>query len=257
MRRFSILGLMGFVLVVCVGLAALRNASELWAGIMLLVALGATGTALLGILYQRGNDRAWWVGFGLFSGGYLTLTFAPWFADQILPRLGTTEVLEYVHFRVTGQAVPLREDVRGLQDEVRMLQTQQIQISNRLKEARRVVRNPNDPSLVRLDGQIARLDGQTAALNARIDSIQGYAMPNSAITSATSAPPAPPSTNRWQTMLPGAANYDQFLRVGHSLFTILAGSLGAMIACHFYRRQEGRPVADVNGGAGLPEAGHA
>ena len=34
--RFPIAGLMGAVLVVALGLAALRNASEIWAGVMVL-----------------------------------------------------------------------------------------------------------------------------------------------------------------------------------------------------------------------------
>jgi hypothetical protein len=39
MRRLSILELMGIVLGLCVGLAAFRNANELWAGVMLLLAM--------------------------------------------------------------------------------------------------------------------------------------------------------------------------------------------------------------------------
>ena len=242
MRRFSILGLMGFVLFVCVGLAALRNASELWAGIMLLVAFGATGTALLGAIYQKGNDRAWWVGSAVFSGGYLTLAFATLSADQIQPNLGTTRVLDYVHFQVTGRAVPLKGDVRALQAE-------RIEMSNKLTQARNRVRNSYDPTIVGLAKKLSALDS-------RIASLQGYPTPSSPTTSATSSP-APASTNRWQSTLPGAANYDQFLRVGHSLFAVVAGWMGAWIACRFHRKQEGRSVADVRLGAGLLETGGA
>jgi hypothetical protein len=48
MRRFSIRTLMAFLLVPAVALAALRNANDLWAGMMLLTALGAVGVAILG-----------------------------------------------------------------------------------------------------------------------------------------------------------------------------------------------------------------
>jgi hypothetical protein len=34
----------------------------------------------------------------------------------------------------------------------------------------------------------------------------------------------------WQTALPGASNYEPFVRAGHSLSTLLAGLLGALIA---------------------------
>ena len=47
MRRFSIRTLMAFVLVCAVGMAALKNANELWAGTMLMAALAAAGVAVL------------------------------------------------------------------------------------------------------------------------------------------------------------------------------------------------------------------
>ena len=46
--RFSIAGLMGVVLLVAVGFAALRSSSETWAGILLLATLGAIGIAMVG-----------------------------------------------------------------------------------------------------------------------------------------------------------------------------------------------------------------
>jgi hypothetical protein len=57
MRRFSIRTLMSAIVVSAIGLAALRNASDLWAGIMLLVALAAVGVAVLGAIILRGRDR--------------------------------------------------------------------------------------------------------------------------------------------------------------------------------------------------------
>ena len=64
MRRISIRTLMALVLVSAIGLAALRNASELWAGMMLRLALAAVGVAILGVALMRGRERAWWLGFG-------------------------------------------------------------------------------------------------------------------------------------------------------------------------------------------------
>jgi hypothetical protein len=73
MRRFSIRTLMAFVLVSAVGLAALRTAGDLSAGLLFLVALAAVGVAILGATFMRGAEQAWWIGFALFCGGYLTL----------------------------------------------------------------------------------------------------------------------------------------------------------------------------------------
>lgn len=41
--------------------------------------------------------------------------------------------------------------------------------------------------------------------------------------------------NRWSRLLPGAANYQAFGAVGHCLFALLAGLLGAVIAWRFER----------------------
>jgi hypothetical protein len=47
-----------------------------------------------------------------------------------------------------------------------------------------------------------------------------------------------PSPNRWQSILPGAANYEAFSVVGHCLFSLLAGLLGAVIARRYQARQD-------------------
>jgi hypothetical protein len=57
MRRFSIRALMIFVFVSGIGLAALRNANDLWAGMMMLVALAAVGVAVMGAVILRGTAR--------------------------------------------------------------------------------------------------------------------------------------------------------------------------------------------------------
>jgi hypothetical protein len=69
MRRFSIRSVMSFVIVSALGLAALRNADELWAGMVLLFAMGSVGVAVLGAVFLRGRERAWWAGFAFFAGG--------------------------------------------------------------------------------------------------------------------------------------------------------------------------------------------
>src|SRR5262249_32017559 len=50
-------------------------------------------------------------------------------------------------------------------------------------------------------------------------------------------PPGLTSAQGWKAILPGAANYDAFSTVGHCLFALLAGPLGAVIARRFERRR--------------------
>ncbi len=97
MRRFSIRTLMALLLVSAVALAALRNASDLWAGMMHLTALGDVGVAILGSINLRGGERAWWQGFAIFSGGYLALTFGPWLPDNFPSKLGTAHIIRAMY----------------------------------------------------------------------------------------------------------------------------------------------------------------
>ncbi len=69
--RFSIAGLMGAVLVAAVGLAALRIASPIWAGAMLLLTYVVLGLAILCAVLRGRAERAWWLGFCVFGWGYL------------------------------------------------------------------------------------------------------------------------------------------------------------------------------------------
>lgn len=71
--RFTLAGLMVFVLVAAVGLAALRNASPAWSGSIYLLSRAVLGLGIILAIYRRGADRAWWLGFCLFGWGYLAL----------------------------------------------------------------------------------------------------------------------------------------------------------------------------------------
>jgi hypothetical protein len=93
--RFPIAGLMGAILVVALGLAALRNGTETWAGATFLVTCAVLCLALVGIVCRGEAKRAWWLGFALFGWGYLAL--ASWCSlelptmaalDAIAARLG-------------------------------------------------------------------------------------------------------------------------------------------------------------------------
>ena len=97
MRRFSIRTLMAFIVVSAFGLAALRNANDLWAGLLLLAALTATGTAILGAVNHRGRERSWYQGFALFSGAYLMLTVGPWTPDNFQSKLGTAHIIRAIY----------------------------------------------------------------------------------------------------------------------------------------------------------------
>jgi hypothetical protein len=72
--RFPIRGLMGLILVVALGMAALRNVSATWAGVMFLLTCGVLSLAAVGVVCRHDDERAWWLGFSLFGWGYLQLS---------------------------------------------------------------------------------------------------------------------------------------------------------------------------------------
>jgi hypothetical protein len=90
--RFTIAGLMGAVLIAAVGLAALRNASPIWAGAMVLLTYVVLGLAILCVLLRGRTERAWWLGFCVFGWGYLGSWGVGYEVDAI--KLPTTAMLE-------------------------------------------------------------------------------------------------------------------------------------------------------------------
>jgi hypothetical protein len=193
MRRFSIRTLMAFVLVSAVGLAAIRNANERWAGVMMMLAMALFGVAALRAILLRGRERAWWLGFAVLGVTYLFVSLSP-----LRYRLGSTHLLEYVHARVADLPIATFEISRF--DENSILY--------------RIVMNDGDVSVRTVANSVYN---STPAEDLLISMV-----------------PA----NRWRSLLPGAANFDAFQRVGHSLFALLAGLMGGTVGVRFWGRRE-------------------
>ena len=198
MRRFTILSLMGLVLAVAVAIAALRNADDYWAGGLMLATALLIGVVTLGAVYDSGRRRARRLGFAVFAGGYFAMAFLG-LSDRNLAKLPTTWLLEYVHQRVAP---------------------------------------PPTFTMVTNTGP-----GQVVPGTILTNTVTAGALPNTFMTttisqgvvtnSSTAAPPA-----RWKSLLPGAANYEAFTAVGHSLFALMAGLLGMIIARRYQARLE-------------------
>jgi hypothetical protein len=73
--QFSILGLIGLMALVAVGCAAMVNASAGWCSAVAIFLMLALLNSIVGVVYRRGKDRAYWVGFLVFGWGSLFLLF--------------------------------------------------------------------------------------------------------------------------------------------------------------------------------------
>jgi hypothetical protein len=199
MRRFSILGLMGLVLALAVAIAALRNADEYWAGGSILATALVIGVAAIGAAYSSGWRRARRLGFAVFGGGYFALAFLG-LSDRNLAKLPTSWILDYIHQRVA----------------------------------------PPQTFTFTVTGAAP---GQMGSGTILMSNVTAGPLANTVTTTTTSRLTLAggsnvATANRWKALWPGAANYGDFSVVGHCLFALLAGLLGAFIARGFQGRQE-------------------
>jgi hypothetical protein len=110
--RFTLAALMGSLVLVAVGLAALRSPTAVWASLVILVALGTICGATVGAILRRGSDRRAWLGFAVFGWAYFLLTLSPWGGEyglgpaRFLTRASTALLLridpDLVEMPVTG-----------------------------------------------------------------------------------------------------------------------------------------------------------
>jgi hypothetical protein len=203
MRRISIRTLMVLIAGSAVGLAALRNANEVWARVMMMLVVGLVCVAGLRAILLRGRERAWWLGFAVLGCTYLCASLSP-----LRSRLSTTHLLEYVHARVVSSSIATFDVSRADQDSLLF--------------------------------RIVMIDGTA---NSRTVSNSVYHSTPGEDILATMEP-----ANRWRSALPGAANRDPFLRIGHSLFALLIGMVGGTVAAWFWGRRERPGQSPERGG---------
>ncbi len=77
--RFSLLMLLGIVALIAVNIAALRTGDWFWCRLLFTLTLTVHLAAILGAVYRRGSERAFWIGFALFGWTYLSLANVPMF----------------------------------------------------------------------------------------------------------------------------------------------------------------------------------
>ena len=95
--RFSVAGLMAIVLLLALGLAALRANSEFWASAIFTAVVILLSASVVGAIVARGLTQSTSTGMAVFGWIYLVIAFGPWAKDTIgSPPLLTSALLEYL-----------------------------------------------------------------------------------------------------------------------------------------------------------------
>jgi hypothetical protein len=182
MRRLSIRTLMVFVLVSAICLAAVTNASEPWAVMMILIVLVVVVAATAVAVCTQGNRRAWCMGFAFLGGAYLITSNSPGGSQS-----NTTRALRYVIAQASRSPVIVAE-----------------------VPAQHFRTTSGELDRAALESFVRHIGPGSPSYHPASDHILVIRQPGF----------------WWRTLLPGTANRDAFIRVGHAFFALLAGLLG-------------------------------
>ena len=222
MRRFTILNLMGLVFALAIALAALRGANEYWSSGLMMATPVIFGIAWIGAMCGKEQLRAKRMGFAILGGVYFSLVFLG-VSEGNLAKLPTSRVLDYVHSRVVNQ---IRFSIGFSQ----------------IINPNFAIKSTASPATSTSTTTVTT-DATNRLVLGRGDTgdglFSGTIFQHSGTIVQQDVPPANPP-NRWKVFFPGAANSADFQNVGHCLFAMLAGVLGAIIA----RRFETGRIAD-------------
>jgi hypothetical protein len=72
--RFNVVSILGAIVFVGFGFAALRQADDLWNSSLFSLTIGLLLAAVLLAIYRTEARRAFWIGFALFGWGYLSVS---------------------------------------------------------------------------------------------------------------------------------------------------------------------------------------
>jgi hypothetical protein len=102
--RFTIANLLGLVLLLAVGFAALREATELWDSAVFSTTLGLLSASVLLAIHRADRRRAFWLGFALIGWIYLGASLIP----PIESRLLTTKALSMLDSQMPGRDATMK-----------------------------------------------------------------------------------------------------------------------------------------------------
>jgi hypothetical protein len=190
--RFNIASLLGVILVLGVGIAALRESDDLWESGVFILTLAALLISILLAVHRTESRRAFWIGFAMFGWTYLGFALVP----SIESRLITTKALAFVRSKVFERSLKITR-----------------------------VRHSGNWRLV-----------QTIGLESTSQPVQNVAFTKDGKQLATSNKGQVRVWDVATGRLLGGWNgtTENFVRIGHSLLSLIAAMLGGYLSHHFY-----------------------
>ena len=110
--RISLAQLLAVMVPIAVGMAAIASPSAFWEGAIFVLTLILLFTAIVGVIYRKGEDRAFWLGLSLFGWGFFLLSSDISFEFRSSGRAPS----RYYWNNAGGQDHPIRALTRSLVD---------------------------------------------------------------------------------------------------------------------------------------------
>jgi hypothetical protein len=203
------------------GIAMLRSASGLGSQVVFAAVWGAIGVALLGVIYRRGPQRAWWVGFVLFSSGAFVLETIPWPNGKLADRSLSDSVLLEIHRWLT----PIRDSstqrtMTEYSNELAKIDSYPVR-SGINKDQRDLVQGARD--------WVGSLGPKDRAIVVSHLNLVDDAAERAELKTAIYLTPLPASSGR-----PPWGQPEDFVAIGVSLGNLLIGCLGGVTAWLMY-----------------------
>ena len=222
--RFSIANGLVVIAILAVALAALGTPSYLWANVTYSLALGAVVVAIVNFVYGREARRAYWLGFSLCGGIYLTVCSVPVLRDSVGSRLVTEAILDFMYPHLSPSTSPGSNVAVGWTTSHH---------PTPYTFGSTVVSSPPMPYY-----------GDSTVVHG--DSTVNTPPP---LPQPPPPSPQPPPLSRWaewtqpdrvissriQFATVPLSSSEAFRQIGHSMFTLLVAILGATFARHRYR----------------------
>jgi len=206
--RFSIAGALGIIGLFGIGFAALATPSAFWMNTVFTLNLAVLVAALIGWLFRRDPARrAFWAGVLIAGGSYLFLSRTTWLGNQGFGEpLATTMLLDILYAQI----------------------------------------EPPPTTVAPASGMMMGMMGG-GGMSGMGSMMSGSGM----MAGGATGPPSPPPTrwSRWNVPdrsneaayinnLPLVQGPRSFFRIGHSLFSLLFGIMGGLLAQRYRRGNE-------------------